>query len=424
MQQGEDRQRRQQAFVVVTGLVIALISLSLIPTDSLWLGNDATPLPRSRILAWSVIAGAGALLGAAMILARRRAFVVNAAVLFWTAGVCLALSETALAVAGVRAPKRVVWRVPPQVSWWQTVPSLAGSPLQSGAPSPKRPSEQWPLNAQSMPDPDDFSAVAAARFSRRVLLVGDSFAYGVAASSQANSFARLLDDALDAAAPTLIWNASVPGTGHETMLAHLESFAAIQRPQLVVATFFRNDFVDDQWPPGRYYVFNGDDFVDANHDTPQGPLKLSPERAYRRAFAAEVPREFLKTLRTMSLLTSVLKQIRQHDAEAVVAAPYTPGATRGYTEARDRIGALRDAAKAAHASFLLLLIPSREDVAWPSAAYRDMMRICDELAVEYVDPRADLAPADYESPPKEHWNDHGHAKVASLLAKALAPRLP
>jgi hypothetical protein len=140
--------------------------------------------------------------------------------------------------------------------------------------------------------------------------------------------------------------------------------------------------------------------------------------------AAELPREFFKTLRTLAGLGAIVDRARHPEDESPAPTPYKPGATRGYPEASARLAALRDHTAARGAKFAVLLIPAREDLATPTATYLDMQRICSELSLDCLDPRAELKPSDYESPPKEHWNDSGHAKVAEFLAKRLDQSLP
>ncbi len=282
----------------MAGVGLVFTAIMVAPIDSVWLGGEALSLRPARLVAWGTASATCALAGAALIAARRRVSAPNLALVVGALVVCLATSELVLAALGYKPSKRIVLRVPAHAPWWQSVPSLSGTPMQSGSARPQTPDGDWRLNAQYMLDTDDFSAESAAEFSRRVLLLGDSFAYGVVASSQSKSFAELLDRGLDASAPAVVWNASVPGTGQRTMFSHFERFAPLLKPQVVIATLFGNDFLDNALPPGRFYVFTNGKFVDGFRETPDGVKRLTPEAAFRRAFAPQLPREYLKTLRT------------------------------------------------------------------------------------------------------------------------------
>jgi hypothetical protein len=378
----------------------------LAPIDYVWAGAVMAP---ARVALWGMVGGTCALGGVALIAARRRVSAANLALVLGALALCLVTSEFALAAFGFKAQRRIVFSVPAKAPWWQF------DPLEGGRFLREKYNGTWIFNAEGFPDTDDFDEAKAAGAPRRVLLLGDSFAYGASASSQSKSFAELFDHLLDASVATVVWNASLPGTAQESQFQFFERFAPLLKPQVVIATLFNNDFEENQNPAFRYYVFADGQWVVAYERAPEGDFKLlTPETAYRRAFAPQVPREYLTTLRTPSAAGALFRRIAGLDRPPA-PAPYAPGATPGYRTTLEWMRKLRDAARAADTQFLVLLIPRREDLAAPTATYRDMQGICSELSLKCVEFRRELGPNDYATPPDEHWNDAGHAKAAKKL---------
>lgn len=380
-----------------------------------------TPLPHSTAVKAALWCGATVILlaGVALIAARRRVSAVNLALVVGTAIVCLVASEIALGIAGVQPIKRIVLRVPESYRWWQSPGNWPDAPMWRGN-RPVWAFDPVGVNAQHFIDTDEFVPERAQSHPRRVLLLGDSFAYGATASSRDKSFAELLDAQLDSTIPSIVWNASIPGTGQEVQFASFSRWAPVLKPQVVVSTLFSNDFEDNTFPPGRFYVFSDGKWVDGFARTPDGGVTvLPPARAYRRAFAPGMPREYLKASRVATAAAALIRRLQQPNAALATPLPYVPGATPGYEQTFEWIKKLRDASHEASATMLVLLIPDRGDFTAPSHRYQDMQRICSELSIEAVEMLDVLTTDDYAPWPDDHWNDSGHAKVAAHLQREI-----
>lgn len=309
-------------------------------------------------------------------------------------------AEIGLTITDVPPLKRIILRTPEVEPWW------GANAFGQVRFLPEKYNSPWTINPQGFPDTDDFAQPPDT--PHRILLLGDSFAYGASATTQAKSFAELLDAALDTTIPTTIWNLAIPGTAQQE---HFELLAGTDmNPQLVIATLYRNDFADNLLPPWRFYVFTDGAWVDRFEAAEDGGFKeLTPEQAYRRAFGVEHLRDLLKASRTASAVARLLRRL---DApENMLKTEPVPG----YDRTKALIDQLRNAVTQRGAPFVLVLIPDRGDLALPSAAYADSMRICDELDLSCIDLRRDLREQDYAPAPDTHWNDSGHAKVAARL---------
>jgi hypothetical protein len=399
------------------GVVPALVGVLLLGGAALFAPVNVfgPPGPTSTLPVWvglwtvSLALGLG---GVYMIVRRRSVSLMNLGLAAGVSAACLAASEVTLAVNGVRPLKRIVWKAPALAPWWQLDPAQGGRVLA------EKYDGAWTFNAEGFPDTGDFDAAKAAEVPRRILLLGDSFAYGASASSLAKSFAELLDARLDATIETLVWNLAIPGTGQESQFHLLSEYLPILKPQIVVATLYMNDFEDNRYPPDQYYVFSDGNWVQRYTRTHGTTFEaLSPAAAYRRAFAPQYPREYLKTLRTASAVADVLH--RWGPPRSMGARHSSGSATPGYAETNKWLERIRDAVTSADARLIVLLIPDRADLAIPTQAYRDMQSVCGELGVGCVEVLARLKADDYAALPDGHWTDSGHAKAAVLLQDAI-----
>jgi lysophospholipase L1-like esterase len=76
---------------------------------------------------------------------------------------------------------------------------------------------------------------------RRVLVIGDSFAFGFGIDDRARTFPAALEAELSSAHPTDVFNAGVPGADSERELAVLEQTLPRVDPDLVLLAWFVND---------------------------------------------------------------------------------------------------------------------------------------------------------------------------------------
>lgn len=342
--------------------------------------------------------------GVKLIQRRHQISTANLLLVLVSCAVGFSIAEIALTVTGAPPLKRIVWRAPEVEPWWGASANGQVRFLPDKYDGP------WTINPQGFPDTDDFAQPPAA--PRRILLLGDSFAYGASATTQAKSFAELLDAALDATTPTTIWNFAIPGTGQQEQLELLAD--SDMDAQLVIATLFRNDFADNTLPPWRFYVFTDGAWVDRLAAAEGGGFaELTPTQAYRRAFGVERLRDLPKASRTASAVAGLLRRLDgPEDAQE-------PAPTPGYEHTKSLVDQLKSIATARGAAFMLVLIPDRSDLSLPSAVYADSLRLCSELDLTCIDLRKDLRESDYAPVPDTHWNDSGHAKVAARLQREI-----
>lgn len=381
------------------GIAATVVGAGLIVLAAIFM--PVGDLPNAAFHVRSVIGLILFLLGAGVIRRRYQTSSKNLLLFVSACVIGLSIVEITLTIMGVPPLKRIVWHMPDQVPWW--------GPNANGQVRfiPEKYDGPWTINPQGFPDSDDFDKPVSV--GRRVILLGDSFAYGASASSPAKSFAELLDAAPD----TMVWNLGIPGTGQQEQLELLTD--APYDAQVIIATLYRNDFLDNTLPPWRFYVFADGQWVDRYEADGHGGFKeLTPAQAYRRAFSVQKLRDLPKASRTASAVANLIRRTLNVERERRLDDPLP-----GYERTKNLVQALQSRAKARNARFILLLIPDRADTAMVSRPYMESRQLCDQLGITCIDALVDLKGFDYAPAPDTHWNDSGHAKIAALLLREL-----
>ena len=97
------------------------------------------------------------------------------------------------------------------------------------------------LNQQGYSDSEDFILENDYEERTRILLLGDSFTFGMSADV-GMSFAEKLSDELQ---HSIIWNTGIPGAGTNQALLSFNVYGPQLRPQLTILGFYNNDFDDN-----------------------------------------------------------------------------------------------------------------------------------------------------------------------------------
>ena len=271
------------------------------------------------------------------------------------------------------------------------------------------------LNPQGFADRQSFVADAARAGGRRVLLLGDSFTFGMSADA-GHGFAELLE-ANDPAG--LYWNAAVPGSGTHHALESFKVYAPLLKPAVTVLGFYMNDFENNMISTSDWSV--SADPVDATVvtwiDDWGNALQIDQESAfyYRKAGVDPPASQFERTLgatRLGALLLRSLDALARLKQQADGANSLQAEVTRKF------LRALRDEAEAHETALLVMLIPQPGDIERPGARYQLARHLLDELGMDYLEPSHSLdARLDYAS--DGHWNNEGHSQVAMLLSDCL-----
>jgi len=235
-----------------------------------------------------------------------------------------------------------------------------------------------------------------AAYPRRLLLLGDSYTFGLGVSEE-ESFAGLLQEPLNRLGLGVI-NAGQSGYGVEQGVRLGISLTGMFDPQVILLSIFLgNDFEND------YYRTNYE-----NVEVKYG-FRVARDRWPRGAF--------FDYLRTHSYLWLLVRRIigraefRVRYGEFMQLAKDDPGAASEHT-----IEAVRQLARHCRERDIVLgvmVIPGKKD--WGKALYR---RLLDALEEEHI-PCLDLSVVPFDDSDRfksdEHWNENGHQKALERL---------
>lgn len=215
----------------------------------------------------------------------------------------------------------------------------------------------------------------------RILILGDSFTYGVPVSDN-----ETFSSVLQATLPQYeVINAGNPGQGTDYQLKFYRTLGRQFQPDIVVLCFVPNDFADNQ--RGWYY----------NERLEDVPMTVKPPLVTR------------SRLYSWFITHSALAKVARN---ALAGQLKSKPLDRNASLTRRYLSALNDDVRADSGRFFVFYI--RE---WgkPSEDERAFMDITAEIGID-AGP-FDIPASDYLS--EGHWNAHGHTLAAQTIASVL-----
>lgn len=272
------------------------------------------------------------------------------------------------------------------------------------------------VNRQGFRDTQDF--VVGNDFDQRlrILVLGDSFAFGGSADL-GKSFVETVEARF---AEAVVWNTGIPGAGTNQALMSYEVYAPLLEPQLTILAFYMNDFDDNMMPVDSYYMGLDETLYPLSIRQYQVDLRgnVSERKRqsdlYYRYHGVDSPDNELHRIAGSTRLGSLA--LRAIDATQQMISN-TDGARHSQQVAatRTQLQALRDAA-GGDTQLLVLLIPRREDLAAAGLRYQSARELLDALGIATIDPRGLLDSAlHYAKPPDVHWSNAGHKLIGGML---------
>ena len=275
------------------------------------------------------------------------------------------------------------------------------------------------VNRQGFPDSEDFVAGGELDGYTRVLMLGDSFTFGMSADI-GRSFVETLEAELPAG---IVWNTGIPGTGTKQALASFKAFSSHLQPHITILGFFVNDFDDNLMPIDSWL-----NAVDSNSNVV----------TVRKYTIDEWENVTELDLRAIQLLTVYGKRPPFNELERQFGSTRLGtlmlrliDALRDFEETEERFDTriditrrylkdLRDEISMDDSFLLVLLIPGPEDIKSLGKRYQLAIGLMEELEIPYLSLIGLLDPAsDYGPAPDIHWNNSGHQKVGALLSDCM-----
>ena len=266
------------------------------------------------------------------------------------------------------------------------------------------------VNRQGYSDSEDFVVTEDFDDKTRILLLGDSFTYGMSADI-GMSYADMLNYEL---ASSIIWNMGIPGTGTNQALASFNVYGPLLSPQLTILGFVNNDFDDNLMPIDSWLnAVNSDGqavilrkyLIDNWENVAE--IDLKDLQYYREFWRFPPSNELDRQLGMTRLGTLLLRLVDALEATRTQDVRYD----RRFEVTRQYLMELRDTIAAGGSEFLVLLIPRSDDIGNPTVWYQMALQLMQSLEIAFVNPIDLFDPvADYAPPPDGHWNNSGHQK--------------
>lgn len=274
------------------------------------------------------------------------------------------------------------------------------------------------LNKQGYASTVDFTRPADWEGRQRILLLGDSFTWGMS-STMGQSFAEFLERELPGA---IIWNTGVPGVGTKNALLAFVEYAPVLHPQLTILGFVLNDFNDNLLPIDSWlnaFDANGQAIHIRKYaiDERENVTALDLETlGFISAHGRQPPSHPLERYLGVTRLGTLLLRYRDMNAGPAESQVYE----RRRQVTKEYLLALKDAVAASESELLVILVPYAADVnniVSPLPRFRIATMLMRELEIPYLNPIHILDPvADYHSGDEGHWTNSGHHKVGELLS--------
>ena len=276
------------------------------------------------------------------------------------------------------------------------------------------------VNRQGFHDRQDFAAGADFDERLRILMLGDSFAFGMSADI-GKSYVETIESNLPQA---IVWNTGIRGVGTQQALRLFQAYAPLLQPQIAILGFYMNDFEDNILPIDRWIVVDRVFLQQYRLDDQGNITKLDLQAAYYHSLGFMPPENEIHRLVGATRLGSLALKtvdIVRWGRRAVFPPEWLLSGARGeggaFDVTREYLRDLRDAAAAQDTALLTLLIPTWKDLAAAGQRYQAAAQLMKELEMPYLDPRPLLdAELDYPQELKSHWNSAGHQKIGRLLS--------
>ena len=277
------------------------------------------------------------------------------------------------------------------------------------------------VNRQGFHDTEDFVVGVDFEERLRILILGDSFAFGGSADF-GKSYAETIEQSFPGA---VVWNTAIPGAGTNQAVMSFEVYAPILQPQVTILGFYMNDFDDNMMPVDSYFM--GVDAVNFplsirqyQIDLRGNLIKLDRQSdLYYRYHRVDPPaneiHRLLGTTRLGSIALNAVDAVRQ-----MISKAEGTRVARRVEVTREYLADLRYAAIEQETQLLVLLIPRREDLSGAGPLYQNALRLVTELEIPFLDPINVLdSELDYATPPDVHWSNAGHQKIGAILVECL-----
>lgn len=291
------------------------------------------------------------------------------------------------------------------------------------------------INAQGYSATFDYVPENVPEGGYRVLLLGDSFTWGLSARP-GHSWAEILDQTLNQQQPTTVWNAAIIATGTNQAITSARELLPVLRPQVVILGFYGgNDFSDNLFPLNNAVSVQVDDttvIIQPYYlDTQFRAQRLSDENIYlvARGYPPAL-NGAQRFLRQTALYSWIERQITQRLAETLPELhPWVLGqqqrteSAQAIANTTEYLRQLKTLVESHGARLIVLNIPSPfsyENRFHGQSHLQQLRQIAQTLNLEVIEVFDQMTLDDFAyvtDPYDLHWNDSGHAIAGRIVSE-------
>jgi len=237
----------------------------------------------------------------------------------------------------------------------------------------------------------------------KILLIGDSFTWGTAASPITNSYADLLQKA-----GYYVYNGGIPGTDPQQYAMVAEKYTPLLKPDIVAVCVYTGNDVS-AWPqlvkPGKNLHYDTSVGFLLGHDD-NGNFFKNAREAF--LYLKKSKCGYCRSLWDYFLFKTVIGK--------GIYALLNRGPGLKYDKDRKWIiaalGKIQEVCRKNNSEFIIFLVPFVNQETAKAKSIQKNLHLF--TGFQYYYPR-NLEKSDYELPPKKHFNNKGHRKFADFI---------
>lgn len=312
------------------------------------------------------------------------------------------------------------------------------------------------FNNQGFRDKDEFVKSDVDTNTLKILLLGDSFTFGLEAVwDSADGYGDVLEKNLNNLRKTLLWNTGMIGIGQKQELHILKKYYPMLKPKYVILGFYNgNDWSDNLYPMGLYYMFedlkctSNTAFINRYQLLPDGSVKiLSPKEAWVRAHpfynkSSNKILGFLEKSKVISLVINAGRKLLIKSKESSQSLTVNFKKYHKFREPSPKdkdfflvkpspeefnitlnlFKQISEYTELNNSKLIVLVIPRADEIKANNKGghYIEIINICKMLNIDYVEVFDELKPEDSYI---VHWNKKGHLKVGNILTDKIIKML-
>lgn len=277
------------------------------------------------------------------------------------------------------------------------------------------------VNNEGYHDRDDFMKIPDDSNALRFLIAGDSFTWGASADFD-SSYVEIFERNIKKSYPAVVWNTGIPATGTNHAIFTTRKYLPLQKSDFVILGFYTgNDFGDNLLPFDKLiFTDQASCYNLYTYDKTFKPFPISTNEAFKKATGSyplselSIPQKFLIRSRFYSFLSEMVSRVANR-----LSGDKKRNSEQEYIATKEYLKQLDQYIKDSNAKLIVFVIPSWVDLQSKDPHYSNVVKILNELSINYLETINLYSPSDYLKTGGDHWNNKGHLKAGNALSNCL-----